>query len=378
MGDEKIETVEVTEPTPEPKPEQKQGPTRDELKEKGWSAAEMDAAEKRGMVAKPDDKKEEPKPDGKKEDKIIPPGTKVDPRAEGQPERRAAGDLPDFTIKDPEKERVFLETFGPGTPQRAMYFRMKNERQARQKAEGERDRASQEAQALRDRIAALEGGRPTTEVDENGNPVDPEDRPLTVKQWKEMQRQEAEDRRKADDELRAQAGKVADALKSQEEFAKATYPDFEPTLRLAKDLMLNMDRHVPDKAKQAKLTRLIQSLQTTAAEADRMDLDDYNASMIAYEIGQMHPDYGKQIEGDGDGKTEDPSKANGGLTPEEMERMKKNTQRRSSSASLPAGGGKRTVSVEDVDLKVLQRMSREERESFKVKHPGRYKQLLRG
>ena len=60
---------------------------------------------------------------------------------------RKGSDLPDFTMT-PAQEKVFLETFGAGTAPRAMYFRMKNERQARQRAEAERDRVALELQTV--------------------------------------------------------------------------------------------------------------------------------------------------------------------------------------------------------------------------------------
>src|SRR3990167_10942850 len=154
---------------------QPDAPTREALKAQGWSAKELESAEKRGMLAKPDDKKkeEEPKAEVKPEDK------KLDPV-------KANGTLPDFTMT-PEQEKVFTDTFGAGTVPRAMYFRMKNERQARQAAESR-------AKEFEARIKALEIKPAPKEqlVDENNQVVNPEDMPLTVKQLRELQKQEAE------------------------------------------------------------------------------------------------------------------------------------------------------------------------------------------
>ena len=345
-----------------PAVESVKGPSHDELKGAGWTQKDLDSAEKLGIIEKPAENKgavispSEPKG----EDKKAPP----------------QGVLPDFTFKTPEQEKAFTDAFGPGTPQRAMYFRMKNERQARQVAEAERDKVLLSQKLLEDRIAQLEA-TPKAELDENGNLVDPEDKPLTLKQLKEMQKQEAETKQRAEDELREQSNRVADSLKTQEEYAKSVYPDFDDTLKLAKDLMLNLDSMIPEKWKQEKAIKLIKELQVAAAYADKKGLDDYNAPMISYELGQMHPGYGKPISGE-DGKPKDPSKANGSLTPDEMKRLEKNNLRRTSSASIPGGGGSRAISVDDITVKEILKMTREERDSFKKKYPEKMRHLLRG
>lgn len=345
--------------------------TRAEVKEMGWSKSEMDSAEKRGML-----KVEEKKP-AVPEKKVL--EEKVDTNAgvkTTEPEKKAESSLPDFTFKTPEQEKVFLDAFGTGTPQRAMYFRMKNERQARQRAEQERDRLSLELQIRKDAEARARTGEPESEVDENGNAVDPEDKPLTMKQLRAVQKAEQEAIDKSQRDLNERSSKVADAMKLQEDFAKETIPDFDDTVRLAKDLVNSLDT-IESPTKRGKVIKLIKDLQVAAATADKYGVDDYTASMIAYELGQMHPDYG-QKKADSNGTSKADPKANGSLTPEQMKRIEENAQRRASSASVVSGSGRRTVSVDDVTIKDVLRMTPEERRSFKNKHPEKMQKLMRG
>jgi hypothetical protein len=342
--------------------------TRAELKDKGWSAKEMDSAEKRGMIQNPDEKKVENKTEIVKKpllDKQTP-----------EPERRGENHIPDFTFKTPEQEKAFTDAFGPGTPQRAMYFRMKNERIARQNAEAERDRLQLENQMFKEQKINIQDAS-QTEVDADGNIIDPEDRPLTMKQLRAMQKAEQEDLNKKQEELTSRSVKVSEALQTQEEYAKSVIPDFEDTVKLAADLVQNLDQ-IPEKWKRDKVIKLIKELQVTAATADKYGVDDYNAPMISLEIGQLHPKYGQKAEPNGD--KADP-KANGEpkLSPEQMKRIEENTQRRTSSASLPgSSNGRRVISVEDITIKDVLKMTPEERYKFKRDHPEKMTKLMRG
>jgi hypothetical protein len=175
---------------------------------------------------------------------------------------------------------------------------------------------------------------------------------------------------------------VSEAIKTQEEYAKSLQPDFDTTVKLSTDLIQHLDELVPDIKTQKRIIKRFQELQVAAANADKLGVDDENAADIAYELGKFHPDYGKSTNGqasDIDGQPKRPdTKANGSLTPEQMKRVADNTQRRTSSASIPGGGGKRTISVEDVGLKELNDMNSEDRSKFKTNHPERYSKLMRG
>lgn len=151
-----------------------------------------------------------------------------------------------------------------------------------------------------------------------------------------------------DQEVNSRAAAIADAQRSQEEYAKEIYPDFDDVVGKAKDVIKNLDA-IPEPWKRAKAVKLFKELQTAATNADSLGLDDYNGAMIAYEIGQLHPSYGQRAEQNGEFVKPEP-KANGGHTPDQMKRIEENTLRRASSASVAGGGGKRVVSADDVTI----------------------------
>jgi hypothetical protein len=366
----KEQVIEVQEIVEETKSMETATPTRQELKEKGWTKAEMDAAEKRGMISKPEEGKKE-EVEGKKTETV--PEKKEEKKEDPAVDRRSGQALPDFTFKTPEQEKAWLDAFGPGTEQRAMYFRMKNERLTRQKAEQERDRLALELQMHKDAKLKLED---QPEVDENGNVIDPEEKPLTMRQLREMQKAEQDALNKQQEELRNRSTKVSEAFKVQEDYAKSILPDFDDTVKLAAELVQDL-KLAPEPWKQKKVQKLIKDLQIAAATADQYDVEDYNASMIAYEIGQLHPKYGQKA--DPNGKTKVDPKANGSLTPEQMKRIEENTQRRTSSASLPgSSNGRRTISLDDLTIKDVLKMTPEERYKLKRDHPEKMAKLMRG
>lgn len=377
------ETAEKTVTITEPVVNESKSPTRTELEGKGWSKTEIDAAEKHGMVEKPEKKEDktevlektdaETKPEAKKEE------VEANPKANERKDERRANGIPDFTFKTPEQEKAFLDAFGPGTVPRAMYFRAMNERKDRQKAQAERDRIALENQNLRDRLETLEK-KPNVEIDENGNEIDPEDKPLTPRMLKEIEEKKAAEQQKQQEEFRGRGERVAQSLKEQEEYAKSLNPDFEDTLNLAREVMQNLDEVIADPKTQKRAIKLMQDLQVAAANADKLSLDDYNAADISYEIGKLHPNWGKGngTTADTNGKSNKTEKANGSLTPEQMKRIETNTQRRGSSASVTGSGGHRTIAVEDVTAKDVLKMSRQERDDFRKKYPEKMRELLRG
>lgn len=359
-----------------------QAPSREELKAKGWSKTELDLADKRGMIAKNGEAKDaKTQPEVKETAK---PAEIQEKRQKEEPvvtERRVNGSWIDYEMT-PEQEKVFLATFPPGTPQNGTHLRMKSERRARQQAEARARELEAQIQQIRTEMAQ----KTQPVIDENGNEIDPEDKPLTVKQWKALQAQEAEERQKQEAQIREQGNVVADSLKTQEEYAKSIFNDYDATVNLAKDLINNLDTYLPNKWEQERAVELIQALQVRAANADKFGLDDRNAAMISYEIGKLHPSYGRSsnhgdtAEPHNDGNSDKPEpKANGSLTPgEKMKRIETNTQRRASSASISGGSGNRVVSADEVTLKDLRDMTDQQRFKFKKDHPARFDKLLRG
>lgn len=380
MADE-AKTVEVS--TPET-PATESKPTREDARAAGWSQAEMDSAEKRGMFS--DSETPEAKAKREADDKAAADQkvkdeadakAKADAEAAKKDKEHPKSGLPDFSLT-PDEEKVFLDTFKPGSTPRGLYFRMKNERQARQTLEAKN-------RELETRLAALEAAKkePPKELpkDENGDVIDPENQPLTLKMLKELNKKENEEFQKRQAEQNQQAARVADAQKAQEEYAREIYPDFDDTVKKAMEVAQNLDTLIPEKWKQAKAVQLLHQLQLAAAQADKLGLDDYNAALIGYELGQLHPEWkpaGTVPNADKDGKKADDPKGNGNLTPEQVKRAEENNRRKGSSASVPGGGGRRTVSVEDVTAEDLNRMTAQERVAFRNKHPERYLKLVRG
>lgn len=381
MSDEKNTTEVIEIPIKEtPIVPEKETMTREEMKMKGWSDKEIESASKREMVSTPEDKqkKEDTAAKLKSDQDAAADKAGAEKKAQEMADAARRGELPDFTMTAAQ-EKVFLDTFGPGTAPRAMYFRMKNERQSRQRAETERDRVKLELQMLKDEAERRTKGELEPELDANGNVIDPDDRPLTMRQIKELQKAEAERQEKSKKEFNERAAKVSEALLAQEEYAKSVYVDFEKTVTLAKDLVDNPAK-VTDPLKRAKLVSLLRTLQNNAANADKFGVEDYTASMIAYELGQMHPDYGKPTDdkGNGNGDKKADPKGNGALTAEQLEQMKKNTQRRSSAALPGSGGGTRALAPEEIKVKDLLEMDASQRFKFKKDHPALYNKLMRG
>ena len=368
------ETVEIAEPEVKVVNEI---PTREDVKARGWSKAEIESAEKLGMIAKakkeeekdPVDVKAEEKPETKPEEKAV-EAVKVDETAV----KRNTSGIPAYDLTE-EQQKALEGILPPGNPMRGIYFRMKNERTARQRLEAElaKERAAREALEAKltvPQAAKAEGEGERTE--------DPEDRPLTIRALRELEAQNAKEAERRAQAVNARASAVAEAQQAQEEYAREIYPDFDETVTRAKEVIKNIDA-IPEPWKRAKAVKLFRDLQEAAARADSLGLDDYNGAIIAYEIGQLHPSHGKKADEQRNGNALRPEpKANGGLTPDKMKRIEENTLRRASSASVAGGGGRRAVSPEDVSLADLNRMTVTQRLSFREKHPDQYARLLRG
>ena len=357
--------------------------TREGLRAQGWSARELDAAEKRGYFKKKEDKAEvkadaETQPEAKaNEDKAQEPKAEDDKAASDK--RAVTGSWIDFELT-PEKEKQFFEIFPPGTPQNGTYLRMKTERRARQAAEAKIKELESKYQDLERRLSD-----PKREpvLDENGKEIDPDDKPLTVKQLKEMKEREEAERRQAEEENRRGAMAAKEAILEQEQYAKSVYRDYDDTVKLAKEVIQNVETLFPNKWERDEAIRLMEDLQIAVAQAHNLGFDDRNAALISYQLGKLHPNWGKQnghrAEPQNDGKPQpDPKKANGSLTPEQMKRMEQNTQRRTSSASIPGGGGSRAVSVEDLTARDVLKMSPTQRANLKKNHPEKWAEIMRG
>jgi hypothetical protein len=200
-----------------------------------------------------------------------------------------------------------------------------------------------------------------------------------LKELQEEEMRKNEERKRSDE---SKAEKIMLAQKSQEEYAKGQYEDFDGTLKLGEDLVKNIDTLEPLKRKKVK--SLLDRIRTAASRADELSVEDYNVADLSYELGQLHPDYGKKGKNEeesqsqnGNGEKPEAERINGGLTTEQVERIEKNAARRGSSASLSGSGGRRMVSVEDITISDLLKLDSHQYEAFRSKHPDKVRQLLR-
>ena len=366
------ETIEIVEKTPAP--EALKQPTREELKAKGWSDAEIESGEKKGMVAKTQTPEEKAAADKAAADKKA-----ADDIAAGKkkPATRLTG-VPDFVLS-PEKEKQFFELFGPNTPQRAMYVGMKTERKARQQAQAEAQKLRDDVAKLQDQITKLQ----TTATDEPardefGNVVDPDELPLTPKRLREMEAAKKLELEKKQKELEILAGQAKAAVDEHEVAAKERYEDYDDVCKLAGDLLQRLDELMPDPKDQAKVLEIVRNMRVAVTTAHTLAPEARTSADLSYELGQLHPDYGKAVEKELPVKTgEDNPNGNGHRSPEELARIKKNSERRPSSAAA-GGSGRRVVSVDAMTLADLHALSDTQRRTFREKHPEKYDQLMRG
>lgn len=333
-------------------------PTVEALSESGLKVNEVELAKKHGLT---EEKKSE---EVKKPEETKPEEVKDEPKKEEKkPEETKA---PVLTPEEQELEN--LKAYNKN--EKALYWQQKKERRKRQDAEVERDKTLIENRLLKERLAAqaspksetqkkddllnldddaidrvLAGDKPADNKD-----VNPEDKPLTEQRLKEIQ---GEDRKKQT-ELQDKASRLNERLNEQAKEAKAIYPDFEKVIDLAEEVMKNTETVFPANPKmQAKVQRLVKNWYITAATALDKESDE-NAADLIYEIGQLHPNYKPGEQAAGNGK-DSASKADD----KKISKMMDNASKRSTSASL-SGGGKRTVTVEELTLEQALRLPSEE------------------
>lgn len=362
--------IEVAEQSPAPAAVQEK-PTRDEvIKERGWSKDEADKAEKFGMLRteeKPKEPKEPVKADAVKPEAAAPV---VPARRE---EDRKRGGNPELNLTA-EQEAKLREIVPGGVS--GILSEVKRERALKQ-------RWRTEAEQFKARLEVLEKGAAKPAVTVEGDAPD-EDAPLTLRQIKAMQDKAAEDYRKAQEETQTRGNRLSEAQKTHEELARATYDDFEDVAKLATDLVQNLDKYAPAGKQRAKVLKAYTDFMAAAKNADGIDPEnDLTEADLAYELGKLHPNFGKNASDgskadDGTQPEISPTDGTGDHTPDRLKKLEAITQRRASSASIPGGNGRRTVSPSEVTLDHLNRMTREQRASFKEKYPDRHNKLLRG
>lgn len=273
-------------------------------------------------------------------------------------------------MDDPEKEADLIKDFNKN--EKGLYFKQKKERAQRQTAEVERDHLAIKLKAEQDRAARLEEENKTLKVpkksepklDIYGNPVeeekkdDDENKPVTIKDLKEIEKEKTEKAKKEEDDNAARmerAQKLTGVLNAQEAEGEVVYGEpFKPAIVLATKILAAANSKSldsifgGDKKAASRALKLCIDFQYATANADRIPEGEYNAADVAFELGKMHPEFGKP---NGSG-TETPKK-DGAIEPEKAKRAIDNASKRGSSAALPSGGGNRFVPYEEMDAAQL-------------------------
>lgn len=382
-NDPKEEQIEIG---PEPEPETEEArPTVEELKSRGWSEEEIQEAEKRGLTSK-GEKEEETSREDKKPEQPEQRQEKEDKGSDQKTDQKKGQRPPSFDLT-PEQESKFKEMFGEGTEPWAMYVGMKRNRRAAQEAKEERDKLllemkhrDSQIEDLRQQMNSLLKGKPKDEEEEFE-----EEKPLTASQLKKLREEEEQEKQKSQREQQDRQAEIARAIQRQDDAMRDRFPDFDDTMKLAAEVIQNRQELFDDPIVLDEVEDMMAQIQMMAANATKFSPEKRNASYVAYKLGKLHPKHGKPNSGekradDVNGKN-DPEQANGGLTPEQMERINKNATRRSSSASVSGGSSKRVVNPEDVTQDDLLHMSRHEPDKFRdfrAKHPKRYKEIVYG
>jgi len=373
--------------------------TLEQAEKQGWSPEEIEMGKKNKMFAEEKKSPEEPKKTDD-QDKNKPPKEEKPPdnkRPESIPHPQNKPTIDDFALNETE-EKVLRETFGRDSQAShklrnvsGLYFQQKHFKSRAQAAERERDRALKEIDDLKSRMVKLEPGTPPPQED-----PEKEEKPMTRKEFREMMKTMKDDEknaeREAKDKTNDEAKKINEALLIQENHARSEYPDFDNIVNLGKKLVdrdpktgvflneVNL-KTLPIGARK-KAFALLRSIQASSVQADQMSIDDYNVADMAYDLGKIALEY-LPSEDKSRGPSAEPHNPNaeqddGGLTPEEEERIKKNESRTGSSASITGSGGRRVLSVEDVTIDDLNAMDSQTYNDFRAKHPDVVNRLVRG
>lgn len=342
---EQVLTVEV--PGEPSAPEQ---PTPEEMKDAGLSAREIEAAERHGMVAKPEKpeekKKEEPKPEAK------------------------TGETPQEKAKETPKDESWIDEAdlpegwtGWSANERGLYRSTKKERVRRQRAELERDREAVKAKALEQELENL---RKTSPAGKDGKEKPGAEDPLgdlfgdeagADKKPRYLTREdlEAYEKEKQETAQKREAGRVEKAtllsakLEEFEAEAQEKWEDFDRVAVLAKDILQNGAKLFED----ADARELAEIRAQRALDGIRNALDwqtgQKTPAELVYELGRMHPKFKNKDAGE--------NPARDGDDPEKAKRALENARRRSSAAVGGGNGSARLVAEDELTIEQAAKLS---------------------
>ena len=223
----------------------------------------------------------------------------------------------------PEKEESIVKNFNAN--EKKLYWERKKERIKRQEAQREKELTAIQLSAAKREIELLKTSNPKSveESKEETQEVDEDDeRIMTVGEFKRMQKAKAEEAEK----VNAQAQSIIKRVEVQEVEAKAKYADYDEVTKLA-----------------AEMIKTNKSYARVLAQA--ANDPDENVAEVAYNIGRLHPKYGKTAKAEPKAETK------------QIDRAIKNSEKRVTSASVSGGGGKSAVGEADLSVEDVAKMS---------------------
>lgn len=223
----------------------------------------------------------------------------------------------------PEKEDEIVKDFNAN--EKKLYWERKKERLKRQEAQREKELTAIQLAAAKRELELLKTGQPkSVEESKEEEPQFDEDdeRIMTVGEFKRMQKAKAEEAEKTN----AQAQAIIKRVEVQEVEAKAKYADYDDVTLLA-----------------AEMIKTNKAYARVLAEA--ANDPNENVAEVAYNIGRLHPKYGK---------TAEPVKK---AETKQIDRAIKNSEKRTTSASVSGGGGKSSVAEGDLTVEDVANMS---------------------
>lgn len=276
----------------------------------------------------------------------------------------------DYDNLTPEQEKEHVTKWNSN--ERAMYFERKKERSKRQSAQAERDferakRISLERENEQLRKSAElkkeEGSQDESadidrllDVEDKKKPeIKKDEKPLTEKDLEEREAKKKHD----ETEEKAKARVINSKLDEMELEAKSKYEDLDPTLNLATDLFKKAESKELGKIfKDKAQVDLVIGKMKEWAEASLNILSDnaVNLTELAYEIGQLHPNY-KNSEEKGAEKETDKGEQ---LSDDKLRKLEESGRKQKTSASISGAGGRVDEFDEELSYQQLKSMKQDD------------------
>lgn len=364
-----------------------------ELREAGFREEEIKAAKKHGLVKPEGDKKNEDETEKAKKEKESAELLKKQEAEKAAKEKEQPPDISALLVQldKVEDERQVHEILNKMGIDKAkdhdFYMEARQNRRKRQTAQAERDRAllelkfqQQKAAELEKRISDLEKGDPKKKSDEDDFVVDEltgekKEKPLTRSDLEKMASEQEEAAKKDYEKKSERARVVMTAVNAQENEAKERYQDFDNVIdAFTTDILKNinaLDKIFPDDPKtQRKVRTLARQAMMAASNADQIPEGELNAADISYEIGTLHPKFKA-------GGTPEAGKNGVEADPEKVKKALEESNKSRSSAGLSGGSARRSVSVQDLTVEDVLKLSQSEFARLRKEHPKVVEKLLR-